>query len=511
MHKKLLTLTIALSLVTGLVFSLPGTALADCVTVGDNTTCDTTTDSDGNGDNAVDANGVSVGGGDDTITIDNGATVDNEVNAGVGNDNVTNNGTVNGHILMSAGQDVVENNGDVNGSIRSTVGGDTITNNGNVSRNISTGDGRDTIVNNGTVDQAVLGGMHDDQITNNGTAGSLHGQNGDDVVVNNATVEGQVGGGPGDDQITNNNTVGAWIAGGPGDDQITNNGTADSIHASSGNDVIVNNGDLVGDGRRGWGPGDLAAGSGNDRITNNGTADEIRGADGDDTIINTGTAGEIQGGSDNWGADNDNGSDNVTNSGTVERDISTGPGDDTVTLSTGTQVGGVIDGGDDTDTINFNMATYSSLELNLALDAIAAAIAGGGDGQFNWDGGTIQWQNFEILVENLILLFLEAGPRDIADEILGFDIVGTRIISVVRVGDGSIKITLSQASGASAASPQVSISQIDWANASTGDVLVSVEVNGVLVYVVALGNGQFAFQFYSTVDGSLISNMIITP
>jgi len=357
-------------------------------------------------------------------------------------------------------------------------------------------------------------------------------------------VDGDIALGEGDDNTTNNGSVES-VRGGKGEDSITNNGTALEIHGSGGNDVIENNGDVVDNGQEGDRPGALSGGRDDDRITNNGTADEVRGGKGDDTIINTGTTGKIEGGSTFRGfPDNDtNGQDTITNSGTVTGDILAGPGADTVNLATGTQVGGTIDGGDgghedsEGDTLNFNMSTADNAEYTAAQAAIAEADESDSkDGQFNWDAGVIEWQNFEFLLDNLILLaaagaeavalpavgevpvelvaetlpeILDTPDIDLGSDSGGDD--GGGVISVAKASDGSIKISLPQPASRETPVSDVNISHSDWSNAQAGDVLVSMEVDGMLVYLVALGNGQFALQCYSLGDGSLMANLIITP
>ncbi len=505
MKKTILSVLITLSLIAGLTLGLTGTALADCSPDGtanaDNITC--------TGDNS--STTVEGSGDGDTITIETGATVQNVVGddksgwekgdqgaslTNPGDDTITNNGTVE-WIQGQPGDDTIVNNGTITGGIAGGPGADTITNNGDMDNSPKTiiggGPGNDQITNNNTVTN-VNGNNGADTIINNGEASTLNGQSDDDVVVNNGTVDAQIGGGPGDDQIINNGTTGDDIYGHSGNDTITNNDTVD--------------GDIKGD-------GGIRGDGGNDIITNTGTVngdikgDEVGGNGGDDTITNTGTVnGDIKG--DEVGGDG--GDDTITNTGTVEGDIEAEGGDDTVLLAgTEAAVNGTIDGGEDNetngDTLNFSMSTSDETQYNDA----KTIIAGGGDGTFAWGTGTITWINFEKLLDNLILLVTGGTDADgddtgdsspttaFADTNLSVSMDGSGTLNFYAANGGSNKVV-------------ASLNQSDYANAATGQVMIStVDAElGVLLYVVALGDGRISVQYYSTVDGSLLSSTVIS-
>jgi len=465
MHKHLYQTLVVIALLVVLVFSLTSTVLADCTPDGtpgnNNITCDTITDSgDGNGNNALDANGVAALQGNDTIIVENGATVGNNINSGPDNDEITNNGTVNGNILAVGGDDIVDNNGDVNGNIRTANGQDDVDNSGTVTGNIVTGFAGDTINNSGRVN------------------GTIDGESGRDEINNSGTVDGFLWGGLHNDEINNSGTVNQEITGWFGDDTITNSGTvAGDINGNDGDDTITNNGTVQ---------LDLDGGDGADTITNNGLVeDEIEGEEGNDTITNNGTVRDD--------IDGDQGDDTIVNSGIVHGDIEAGTGNDRVSL-TGTQVDGIIDGGPGTDTLDFSMETKNKSQYKAA----RAAIATGGDGSFAWINGHITWQNFEILIDNLTLL--PGHSLKYLDKIL----------KIIADGNGKLYFYgLNEDSDVYLAMLGYEI----WSQATAGQVLLDVSNAkiDVRLIVTALDNGQLKIEYFSTIDGSALVNTAISP
>lgn len=165
---------------------------------------------------------------------------------------------------------------------------------------------------------------------------------------------------------------------GTGNDTIINDGTTNDVTGDSftgdgsGDDTIINNGTVEGDI---YGDTDIGEGSGNDTITNNGTVE-----------------GNING---------NGGNDDITNTGTVNGGIDAGTGDDTVTLVEQAPVGGTVNGGDGTDSLEFDITSGNEDELIQWAQQIAAANPSGGTLTFG--GVTYTWTNFEELVELLRL------------------------------------------------------------------------------------------------------------
>ncbi len=334
---------------------------------------------------------------------------------------------------------------------------------------------------------------------------------------------GDVGDGSGGDIVTCDNNPGAdadGYTGTSGNDQITVEAGAtvgdssgdDHVRGDAGNDTIENNGTVE---------DNILGDDGNDDITNNSNAKNLYGGNENDTINNSGTVENI------FGQDDD---DVITNSGTVDNQISGGSGDDTVILSgADVKVGGNITGsnGGETngDTLNFNMSTSDQDEFDTANTAINTAIGNGhADGNFAWNGGTITWKNFETLLNNLI----GTGVRgvNISDGDAGGDTTttddgddtGSTVTTVYS--DSNVSVNQDGDSGTlyffgeNGDSDHLiaSVSQSDYANAGAGQVLVTVVDDdlGVLLYVEALGDGQLVVQYYSTADGSLLSNTVIS-
>ncbi len=457
MFRKSITLIFALGLLAGLAFGLPGTALADCQDTGD----------------------VPGANGGDIVTCDNDPGADPDgYTASANNDQIT----------VEAGATVGDGTGfdDINGE----AGDDTITNNG-TSSYLYGDDGEDTITNNGTSKQ-IYGGEGDDTIINNGTTESdIYGEGGEDTITNTNTNEGQLSGGNDNDTILNSGTS-DFIDGGPGDDEITNSNSVTKY---------------------------VRGGGDNDTITHGGTANLIEGdfgVNGDAALCGFLTCGDDQ----------------IENSGTVTTNIEAGPGDDTVTLSgDDVSVGGTIDGGDDNDTLNFNMSTTDQNEFDTANTAINTAIGKGhAESRFAWNGGNITWVNFETLINNLtfiqaVQLTIPADPTPAADGAGGDDGSGGgedggSASSSTVYSDVNVSVSQDSSNGTlyffgeNGGSNHLlaALSSADYAGAAAGEVLVTTNDAdlGVVLYVASLGNGQISVQYYSTVDGSLLSNTVIT-
>jgi len=154
-------------------------------------------------DNATIQGSINPLGGNDTVTVEQDATVENNINGWTGDDEIINDGTVVNVILGAEGDDEITNNG----SVQNGIGGD---------------DNNDTIVNNGEV--------------GTGNSGNVGGGAGNDDITNNGTVRGNIFGGSGDDNVTINvnSTVGGTIEGGFQDNTVNgdvltfNNSTGDA-------------------------------------------------------------------------------------------------------------------------------------------------------------------------------------------------------------------------------------------------------------------------------------------
>jgi hypothetical protein len=391
---------LAVALVFGLCAAPVATVYADCNdgTIGnDNIVCDTTTEtSDPNSDPTIDNDGVDGNGGIDTVTVNQGASVENslvssftiEIVSGL----VTNNGTVaatgeSGIGIRTESADVV-NNGSVisNSNGIQTSFGD-VTNNGTVISNdtefgtgISSSYG--TIVNNGDV--TVFGEQgfgiytrYGDVLNNgniiannNGGQGIVAYNSGDVVstVINNGTITTN------GDPATSFYGTGIFVY---GTAEVTNNGVISAngeygmgVYITEGGEAI-NHGTVTANGIEGTG---IFNPLGN--VTNNGTT-VADGTDGvgietsvTDNIVTLG-AGSFTSGTEaavDTGGGNDTvniiGSQNVGYR-TICGNISIG----TVNSSIAT-VNGLVDGNSGNDTLNFIFNGYDS---NLA-DELASGI-----------------------------------------------------------------------------------------------------------------------------------------
>lgn len=247
----------------------------------------------------------------------------------------------------------------------------------------------------------------DDHITINGTVAScvdgdnVDGNGGNDTIIIGATglvvcsIAGDnADGNGGDDTITIDGEVtgdvyGDWADGDGGDDVITINGTVDVVFgdfASSGaggDDTIVVN--VNGSALQIYGDQSGGAG-GNDNITIYGYVDsDVEGEDGDDTITiaTTGDVGGVYGG---------DGSDVIYIDGYVDSDVDAEGDDDRVELGANAEVGGDIDGENGFDILVFKFLFQEQVDA-LGLDPAGDTLT--------YNGHTYTWYNFERLLGTL--------------------------------------------------------------------------------------------------------------
>ena len=175
---RILSIIVLFSLLGGLIFGLTGIARADCTPdgtgAGETITCDTTTDMDGNGDDAFDNDGVEGKGGNDTITVEAGASTteiygneDSPAGASADNDTiiVEDSGCGCGVDFISGDSGDGDNNSG-NDTITVQEGGyvDTIVGDSAIG---DTNSGEDTITIHGDAD-IVVGGVHSNVVESYG-------------------------------------------------------------------------------------------------------------------------------------------------------------------------------------------------------------------------------------------------------------------------------------------------------------------------------------------------------
>lgn len=489
--------------------------LADCSPDGtpgdDNITCDTSADSgDVGSDPAYDTDGVHGEGGSDQIAVENGSLVlvvagDSQSTGGSATDNII---LYDGAAVMNgiSGDSIDGDNNtgedsiNIDGFTTNVVGDSFEGDNNSGNDNITVGETGDvvTFIGGDSIDGDNNSGA--DTIINNGSANEISGDS--DVGDNNS----------GDDTIINNDRVFTIFGdshdgdGNSGDDIIINNDEVDNIFSDSehfkndsGNNTVTNN---IG----GTIYQDIVGGGGNDIITNNGAVNgDIQGKAGNDTIVNSGTVdNDIEG---------NDGNDSIDVSGMVGGDVNAGDGDDIVNM-TGTQIDGIIDGGEGGetvgDTLNFGMSTESEEQFKNAKASIADANPDGGT--LAWGNSTYNWKNFEILVDNLVF----TGVRT-ADDTGGDDTGGPATSTIFS--DSNMIVNQNRDNGAiyffgvngSSNHLIASLSEGDYSGATAGQVLITAANDGLgVLYISSLGNGQLAVQYYSSADGSLLSSAIIT-
>lgn len=306
-------------------------------------------------------NDVYVGSGNDVVTLNN-TRLDTFVSSLGGNETLTltNGALINSDVDVADGTDAVSlENSTINGSL--IVGGDTatdgddsvsLTNGSVVNGTIALGVGNNTLlVDNSTVSGAVTFGAGNDSVTirNGGSVGGdlITGGGNDTVLVENSTFENgiQIITGDGNDSITVSNS--------------DNTDNAVDTTAGSGDDIIVIRNSVVNDVR-----GDnvnSGAEDGNDTITitNSTVEGQIDGFGGADVITMTGGSILNAQGSRGTFLIAGDGDDEVRLTDVTVRagDLTTGDGADLLVLSNttiGDRMGGVFGGiqtGDDNDMV----------------------------------------------------------------------------------------------------------------------------------------------------------------
>ncbi|MBM79352.1 MAG: hypothetical protein CMJ78_02005 [Planctomycetaceae bacterium] len=227
----------------------------------------------GNGDNAIDLQGLN------STLLDNPAGVSILVEAADGDDS----------ILGATGLDVNLRGEDGDDTITAFAGNDTLEG-GDGADSISGGDGNDSITGNDGSDNlsgeigldTVDGGDGNDVITGGDGNDNLLGGTGEDVINGNDGAD-DIGGGDGDDTIggdDGNDTINGRI----GNDVINGNDGDDVINGNSGNDVL--NGDDGNDTVNGGANNDfMNGGDGDDFMAGNNGNDTMNGNDGDDRMF----------------------------------------------------------------------------------------------------------------------------------------------------------------------------------------------------------------------------------
>ena len=318
-----------------------GTNLADTLTV--SSTGSVLSISNGVGTIAATANIqnvlIDVRGGNDTVTVNNIATVGFvvlNIQGGDGNDvlnaSTAGSGAVRIRLVGDVGDDTLtgSNGGD---SLEGGVGvdvlaglgghdlidggiGDDFVGGGNGNDTLIGGDGNDSI-NGHLGDDSMTGGNGNDTLLGADGNDTLKGEVGDDLLngaAGNDSIEGGVGfdglsGGIGNDTLD----------GGRNDDTINGNAGNDKIRGDHGNDYIdagigldtVNGGDGDDTITTGDGSDAIDGNDGNDLITTALGNDTITGGDGDDTILGGGGDDIILGGDGNDQINGQGGSDTV--------------------------------------------------------------------------------------------------------------------------------------------------------------------------------------------------------
>jgi hypothetical protein len=330
------------------------------------------------------------------------------------------------------------NDGILAGDMTGTAADDTLYNAGSVGGNMDGADGGDTLTNTGIL-TSMDGGTGHDTVTNAGQMlGGMTGDAGDDNLTNTSTgtIYYDMVGGTGNDTQSNAGTVERHMDGGDDDDSLSNTGSVwQDMHGGNGSDILTNEGQVGG---------------------------SIYGAADNDTLINTGLVTGYMTGDD---------------------------GDDTVVLQDGAVVGGIIDGGPDTDSLQFDFNVGPDLDRLSAL--IMAANPAGGSITIN--GNTYTWINFEQLV-NLL-----HGDPAVAEAI------------IAMFGDGRLNpydiaataIVYCEAEGIHVYTPTGEFAfRVEAAGAQTADLgVVLADRLGVSLQsandglVTAFGPGDYAFTF----------------
>ena len=297
---------------------------------------------------------ISGGNGNDTITNEQHATINN-IEGDSGNDEITNYGSVTNAISGDEGNDNIIN--ETTGTVSNIDGGegaDIVINKGTVTNIISGGNGTNEITNYGTVSGRILGGDDKDTITNvqGATVSNIDGGNGNNIIINNGTITDSIACGDNNDEITNNGTITNNITIIGGENYIINNGTINGhIQSGDNKDIIDNTGTIL---------GAINAGNGNNKITNNGTVQNIVSGDGQDTITNEINANITD-------IDCGNGNNIIVNKGNISGSIQCGSDKDVITNIA--KISGSISSGNGDNEIN-NSGTANNIICGSGFDVI---------------------------------------------------------------------------------------------------------------------------------------------
>ncbi len=350
-------------------------------------------------------------GGNDTLTVSDGAELEGNVNTGWGSDTVINAGTINGHVTLWTGvnEDTADNrltnSGTIAGRVSGNHGSDIVTNSGTIEEHVNlgegtneftqtagsvtsvtTGSGDDTVgLHGGKVIGAVNAGLGDDLITLQGTVtldevnggGANDGTDGDDTITaTGATVTGgnliaeNV-------KLTNSTLHGASITTNSlnmtGGSATMTGGSVVSFEAGTGNESLTIEGGTF--------DKDIDMEAGNDTVTFRAAADGTDSFAGDETI--TGGEGEadvitLDGVSGNATGGNLSAETvNLINSTLAGVEITAGA----VNMDGGdvTLTGGTVDrlnGGDNAETLTWSGGTVDSINTGAGIDSITVSSAG---------------------------------------------------------------------------------------------------------------------------------------
>jgi hypothetical protein len=303
----------------------------------------------------------------------------------------------------NANDNTMTNYGVVASDMDGQAGDDTMTNNGSVGSPpgmpgaMLGGSGDDTLTNNGSVD-IMRGHTDDDTLTNNGQVVTMHGNTGNDTLTNNGDAIMMFAGAD-NDTMTNNGGFVDLMVGDAGSDTIVNNGSVDVLDGAADRDTIINNGHM----------GGMLGGGDSDTLINNGDGIAMIGEFGNDTLVNNGRIHFMAG---------EAGSDTLINRGEVY-DILGNIHDDTVILQDGASVAGIINGGRDFDSLQFDITVGAQYYEEVARQIMAANPNGG---TITINGQTYTWINFEELVDLLQMAMFHDGRLN------AFDFAATTVV-----------------------------------------------------------------------------------
>ena len=105
---------------------------------------------------------------DSVEIITNTGTLNGQIWARGGNDNISNSGSINGHVYLDGGDDTVDNSGTITGDVYGFSGNDTVTNTGTVTGWIMLGEGDDTVIGSATAENVADEAGRDSYTLGNG-------------------------------------------------------------------------------------------------------------------------------------------------------------------------------------------------------------------------------------------------------------------------------------------------------------------------------------------------------